>query len=110
MEEGTSLGNLLHHYAYSGQIFSSSACVLALFSTPILITFSGIIATGGGVILLFFMPGDSIVTRLLNEERKIAVARIDADQGGQKEPTSLKLILQSLCNVNVGILLDYHDN
>ena len=60
------------------------------------------------------MPGDPSTTRMLNEEeRKLAIARIDADQaiktGGQKEPASLKLIWQSLHNVNVGILSDYHD-
>lgn len=65
----------------------------------------GIITTGLGVFLLFFMPGDPSTTTILNEEeRKIAIARIDADQavktGGRKEPTSLKLIFRSLHNVN----------
>ena len=54
------------------------------------------------------MPGDPTTTKMLNEEeRKIAIARIDVDQavktGGRKEPTSLKLILRSLCNINVSI-------
>lgn len=66
----------------------------------------GIITTGFGIFLLFFMPGDPSTTRMLNEEeRKLAIARIDADQavktGGQKEPTSLKLIWQSLHNINM---------
>ena len=70
--------------------------------------------TGVGILLVFFMPGDPSTTRILNEEeRKLAIARIDADQavktGGQKEPTSLKLIWRSLRNINVGVLSDYHD-
>ncbi|KAF8809516.1 MFS general substrate transporter [Phlegmacium glaucopus] len=65
-----------------------------------------IITTGFGIFLLFFMPGDPSTTRMLNEEeRKIAIARIDADQavktGGRKEPTSLKLVWRSFRNVNM---------
>ncbi|KAF8159406.1 MFS general substrate transporter [Crassisporium funariophilum] len=61
---------------------------------------SGIITTGFGIFLLFFMPGDPSTTRMLNEEeRAIAIARIDADHavktGGRKEPTTLKLIWKS---------------
>ncbi|KDR80782.1 hypothetical protein GALMADRAFT_241222 [Galerina marginata CBS 339.88] len=60
----------------------------------------GIITTGFGIFLLFFMPADPTKTRLLNEEeRALAISRIDADQavkmGGRKESTSLKLILRS---------------
>ncbi|TFK39755.1 MFS general substrate transporter [Crucibulum laeve] len=60
----------------------------------------GIITTGFGVILLFIIPGDPRTTRMLTEEeRALAIARIDADQAvktaGRKEPTTLKLVLRS---------------
>ncbi|KAF9006193.1 MFS general substrate transporter [Cyathus striatus] len=60
----------------------------------------GIITTGIGILLLFFIPDDPRITRFLNDdERALAIARIDADQvvktGGRKEKTTLKLVLLS---------------
>ncbi|KAH9479326.1 putative transporter [Psilocybe cubensis] len=60
----------------------------------------GIITIGFGILLIFFMPADPTVTRLFNdEERELAIARLDADQvvktGGRKEPTTWKLVLRS---------------
>lgn len=74
-------------------------------NTTVIDIFTGIITVGLGMLLIFFMPADPTVTRLLNEnERALALARIDADQvvkmGGRKEPTSLKLIIRSF-NINV---------
>ncbi|KAF9006194.1 MFS general substrate transporter, partial [Cyathus striatus] len=59
-----------------------------------------IITTGIGILLLFFIPDDPRTTRFLNDdERALAIARIDADQaiktGGRKEKTTLKLVLRS---------------
>ncbi|CAA7266285.1 unnamed protein product [Cyclocybe aegerita] len=64
----------------------------------------GVLTTAVGIFLLFFIPGDPTTTKLLNEEeRAIAIARLDADQtvkmGGKKERTSLKLVIQS-CNLH----------
>ncbi|KAK7056452.1 hypothetical protein VNI00_003007 [Paramarasmius palmivorus] len=60
----------------------------------------GIITCGIGLICFFILPDDPRRTRMLNEEeRALAIARIDADQAvetkGIKEKTSLKLILRS---------------
>ncbi|CAA7263266.1 unnamed protein product [Cyclocybe aegerita] len=64
----------------------------------------GVLTTAVGLFLLFFIPGDPTTTKLLNEEeRAIAIARLDADQTvkmqGKKERTSLKLVIQS-CNLH----------
>ncbi|KAF9484547.1 MFS general substrate transporter [Pholiota conissans] len=61
----------------------------------------GIITTGVGILLLFFIPADPLKSRLLNEtERELTFARLNADQivktNGKTEPASLKLVLQSL--------------
>ncbi|PPQ63106.1 hypothetical protein CVT24_005817 [Panaeolus cyanescens] len=61
----------------------------------------GIITMAIGVFLLFFMPGDPTTTKLLNEEeRAIAIARLDADRAvktnGKMERTTAKLIWRSL--------------
>lgn len=66
---------------------------------------AGIITTAIGLICFIIIPTDPARTRMLNEdERALALARIDADQAvrtyGKKEPTSLKLILRSF-NINV---------
>ncbi|KAF9565867.1 MFS general substrate transporter [Agrocybe pediades] len=60
----------------------------------------GIITTGLGILLLFFMPGDPTTSRLLsNKERAIVLKRMDADQvvqtAGRKERTTFKLVLRS---------------
>ncbi|KAJ2928041.1 hypothetical protein H1R20_g9056, partial [Candolleomyces eurysporus] len=60
----------------------------------------GLITTIFGVVLLFIVPEDPSKSRVLNEaERKLAMARIDADQivksQGQKEKTTLRLVLRS---------------
>ncbi|KAH6915822.1 major facilitator superfamily domain-containing protein [Coprinopsis sp. MPI-PUGE-AT-0042] len=60
----------------------------------------GIITTVIGIILLFTIPGEPATNRLLTpEERKLAVARLDADQAvknqGRKEKTTLGLVLKS---------------
>ncbi|EAU90418.2 hypothetical protein CC1G_00802 [Coprinopsis cinerea okayama7 len=60
----------------------------------------GIITTVIGIILLFTIPGDPSTTRMLTEEeRKLAIARLDADQAvknqGRKEKTTLKLVMRS---------------
>ncbi|KAF9484525.1 MFS general substrate transporter [Pholiota conissans] len=61
----------------------------------------GIITTSVGILLLFFIPGDPLKSRLLSEdERKLALARLNADQivktNGKKEPATVKLVLRSL--------------
>ncbi|TFK29613.1 MFS general substrate transporter [Coprinopsis marcescibilis] len=60
----------------------------------------GIITIIVGIVLLFTMPGEPSVTKMLTpEERKLAVARLDADQAvknqGRKEKTTWKLVLRS---------------
>ncbi|KAJ7281351.1 major facilitator superfamily domain-containing protein, partial [Mycena rebaudengoi] len=80
----------------------------------------GIITTVIGLICFIIIPTDPARTRMLNEdERALALARIDADQAlalaridadqavrtyGKKEPTSLKLILRSF-NINTTVCL-----
>ncbi|KAJ7281366.1 MFS general substrate transporter [Mycena rebaudengoi] len=69
----------------------------------------GIITTAIGLICFIIIPTDPARTRMLNEdERALALARIDADQAvrtyGKKEPTSLKLILRSF-NINTTVCL-----
>lgn len=60
---------------------------------------------GLGLLCVFIIPADPQHTRLLTEEeRALALARIDAEQAvktqGLKERTTLKLILKSF-NINV---------
>ncbi|KAF9466151.1 MFS general substrate transporter [Collybia nuda] len=60
----------------------------------------GIITTGFGLLCFLIIPADPQHTRMLNEEeRSLALARIDADQvvrtRGHKERTSVKLVLRS---------------
>lgn len=60
----------------------------------------GIITCGIGLACFFILPNDPQRTRMFNEEeRALALARIDADQAvetqGVKEKTSLKLVLRS---------------
>jgi hypothetical protein len=52
------------------------------------------------LVLLFIVPEDPSKSKILNEEeRKLAMQRIDAEQiiksQGQKEKTTLKLVLRS---------------
>ncbi|KAF9446895.1 MFS general substrate transporter [Macrolepiota fuliginosa MF-IS2] len=60
----------------------------------------GIITIGIGILLVFFIPDDPRKTKMLNEEeRKLAIARINADAtvetDGLKEKATLKLVLRS---------------
>ncbi|RDB15353.1 putative transporter C11D3.18C [Hypsizygus marmoreus] len=60
----------------------------------------GIITTGFGLLCFWILPADPQNTRMFNEEeRALALARIDADQAvkthGRREPTSFRLILRS---------------
>ncbi|KJA23797.1 hypothetical protein HYPSUDRAFT_39648 [Hypholoma sublateritium FD-334 SS-4] len=60
----------------------------------------GIVSIGVGSLLLFFMPGDSLKTRFLNEEeRRLTVSRLNADAivkiDGRREPASVILVLRS---------------
>ncbi|TEB22549.1 MFS general substrate transporter [Coprinellus micaceus] len=60
----------------------------------------GLITTIFGLVLLFIVPEDPSKSKILNEEeRKLAMQRIDAEQiiksQGQKEKTTLKLVLRS---------------
>ncbi|KAF9269214.1 MFS general substrate transporter [Marasmius fiardii PR-910] len=60
----------------------------------------GIITTGIGLLCFLILPTDPQHTRMFNEEeRALALARLDADQSvetqGRKEKTSLKLIIRS---------------
>ncbi|KAF8954838.1 MFS general substrate transporter [Flammula alnicola] len=60
----------------------------------------GIITTGVGLLLLVIIPSDPLKSRMLNEaERKLAIARLNADQiiktNGKREPTTLKLVARS---------------
>ncbi|KAF9038516.1 MFS general substrate transporter [Panaeolus papilionaceus] len=61
----------------------------------------GIITMGIGLFLMFFMPGDPTTTKLLNEEeRAIAITRLDADNAiktrGKMERTTMKLVWHSM--------------
>ncbi|KAG6908884.1 hypothetical protein DXG01_002862 [Tephrocybe rancida] len=61
----------------------------------------GIITTGFGLLCFLILPADPQHTRLLNEnERALALARIDADQAvktqGRREKSTLKLVLRGL--------------
>ncbi|KAF9269207.1 MFS general substrate transporter [Marasmius fiardii PR-910] len=67
----------------------------------------GIITTGIGLLCFLILPTDPQHTRMFNEEeRALALARLDADQSvktqGRKEKTSLKLIIRSF-NFNTTI-------
>ncbi|TFK29612.1 MFS general substrate transporter [Coprinopsis marcescibilis] len=60
----------------------------------------GVVTTVVGIVLLFTMPGDPSTTRMLTEEeRKLAIARLDADQAvknqGRKEKTTWRLVGRS---------------
>ncbi len=67
--------------------------------------FIGMITTGIGLLCFLLIPADPRHTRMFNEEeRALALARLDADQmvqtHGRKEGTSLKLVLRAF-NFNV---------
>ncbi|KAF7308338.1 MFS general substrate transporter [Mycena chlorophos] len=71
--------------------------------------FEGIITTGIGLICFVIIPTDPQNTRMLNdEERALALARIEADQvvrmQGRKEPTTLKLVWRAF-NLNTTFCL-----
>ncbi|TFK24302.1 MFS general substrate transporter [Coprinopsis marcescibilis] len=67
----------------------------------------GIITTAWGISLFWILPTDPATSKMLNEEeRKLALARIDADQivktGGVKEKTTWRLVIRSF-NFNTTI-------
>ncbi|KAJ7753116.1 MFS general substrate transporter [Mycena maculata] len=69
----------------------------------------GIITTGIGLLCFIVIPTDPARTHMLtDEERALALARIDADQvvrtHGQKEPTTLKLVWRAF-NINTTVCL-----
>ncbi|KAF7309920.1 MFS general substrate transporter [Mycena indigotica] len=71
--------------------------------------FEGIITTGIGLLCFIIIPTDPQRTRMLNEEeRALALARIEADQvvsmQGRKERTSFKLVRRAF-NVNASLCL-----
>lgn len=64
----------------------------------------GIITLGIGLLCFFVLPNDPQHTRMFNEEeRALALARLDADQAienhGRKEKTTLRLVFRSF-NIN----------
>ncbi|KAJ2914101.1 hypothetical protein MD484_g6323, partial [Candolleomyces efflorescens] len=70
----------------------------------------GLITTIFGLVLLFIVPEDPSKSRVLNEaERKLAMARIDSDQivksQGQKEKTTLRLVLRSFNTITIACTL-----
>ncbi|KAF6746647.1 major facilitator superfamily domain-containing protein [Ephemerocybe angulata] len=72
----------------------------------------GIITTVFGLMLLFIVPEDPSRSRILNAaERKLAMARIDADQivktQGQKEKTNFKLVLRSFNLITIACTICY---
>ncbi|TFK23380.1 MFS general substrate transporter [Coprinopsis marcescibilis] len=72
----------------------------------------GVITTIFGLVLLFILPEDPTKSRLLTEEeRKLALARIDADQviktKGKKEKTTWPLILSSFNFITCACVLCY---
>ncbi|KAF8902354.1 MFS general substrate transporter [Gymnopilus junonius] len=72
----------------------------------------GILTSGIGVFLFFFMPADPTKTRLLNErERVLAIARLNADQvvktSGKKERTSFRLVLHSFSFNTILCMISY---
>lgn len=68
---------------------------------PVLILpLAGLITTIFGILLIFIVPEDPSKSKILNDaERKLAMQRIDAEQivksQGQKEKTTVKLVLRS---------------
>jgi len=66
----------------------------------------GIITTGFGFLCLLIVPNDPTTTKFLTEsERRLAIARIQADQvvkleGARQERTTLRLVLRAI-NFNV---------
>ncbi|KAF5320361.1 hypothetical protein D9611_011272 [Ephemerocybe angulata] len=72
----------------------------------------GIITTVFGLVLLLIVPGDPSKSKILNAaERRLALARIDADQviktQGQKEKTTLKLVLRSFNFITIACIICY---
>ncbi|KAF8953348.1 MFS general substrate transporter [Flammula alnicola] len=60
----------------------------------------GLITTSVGLLLFITIPDDPLTSRILTKtERELSIARLNADAvvktDGKKEPTSIKLILQS---------------
>ncbi|KAG2022623.1 high-affinity nicotinic acid transporter [Coprinopsis cinerea AmutBmut pab1-1] len=67
----------------------------------------GIVTTAWGIACFWILPNDPATTKMFNEEeRKLAIARLDADQviktGGVKEKTTWRLVLRSF-NFNTTI-------
>ncbi|KAF6744578.1 major facilitator superfamily domain-containing protein [Ephemerocybe angulata] len=72
----------------------------------------GIITTVFGLVLLLIVPEDPSKSKILNAaERKLALARIDADQviktQGKKEKTTLKLVLRSFNFITIACIICY---
>ncbi|KAF6742091.1 major facilitator superfamily domain-containing protein [Ephemerocybe angulata] len=72
----------------------------------------GIITTVFGLVLLLIVPEDPSKSKILNAaERKLALARIDADQviktQGKKEKTTLKLVLRSFNFITIACIISY---
>ncbi|KAJ3517997.1 hypothetical protein NMY22_g13843 [Coprinellus aureogranulatus] len=72
----------------------------------------GVITTVFGIILVLIVPEDPSKSRIFNEEeRKLALARIDADQvvktQGRKEKTTLKLVLRSFNFMTIACTICY---
>ncbi|TFK18397.1 MFS general substrate transporter [Coprinopsis marcescibilis] len=70
----------------------------------------GLVTTVFGIVLFFIVPEDPRTTKLLNEEeRKLAIARLDADAvvktQGRKEKTSWKLVGRSFNFLTVALTL-----
>lgn len=66
-----------------------------------------------GLVLIVIAPEDPSKSRILNEaERKLALARIDADQviknQGRKEKTTVKLVLKSFNFIVSPVLFGAH--
>ncbi|RXW16411.1 hypothetical protein EST38_g9447 [Candolleomyces aberdarensis] len=72
----------------------------------------GLITLIFGLLLLVICPEDPNKSRILNrEERALAIARIDADQvvktQGQKEKTTLRLVLRSFNSITISCTVCY---
>ncbi|KAJ2927563.1 hypothetical protein H1R20_g9531, partial [Candolleomyces eurysporus] len=72
----------------------------------------GVITVAFGIALFWIAPDDPTVSKMLNdEERKLAIARIDADQvvknQGRKERTSWALVVHSFNIITVGCIISF---
>ncbi|KAF5332795.1 hypothetical protein D9611_005179 [Ephemerocybe angulata] len=72
----------------------------------------GVLTVAFGIALLWIMPDDPTVTKMLNEEeRKLAIRRIESDQviktQGRKEKTSAKLVSHSFSIITVGCIISF---